>query len=63
MTCLTEPPPYTLSTPQSLSVPPFTFVGTADKPFLASLTFEWTGRHNPPLEAQHWVEVSMTRGL
>jgi hypothetical protein len=37
--------------------PPFSAVGTTDRPFLARLTLEWAGSQNPAMDIEHWVEV------
>ncbi|EIW59252.1 uncharacterized protein TRAVEDRAFT_71391 [Trametes versicolor FP-101664 SS1] len=55
--CATDQPPATLVEPIVVSKPPFIVTGTAEKPFLARLTFTWAGTMNPPTEIEHWVEL------
>ncbi|KAI9058472.1 hypothetical protein FKP32DRAFT_1761914, partial [Trametes sanguinea] len=57
VTCVTDPPPPTLSEPITISGPPFVVTSTTDKPFLARLTFTWAGSLNPPTEIEHWVDL------
>ncbi|KAI0087889.1 hypothetical protein BDY19DRAFT_229466 [Irpex rosettiformis] len=59
VTCLTEPPPSTFSGPIIITKPPFIVTGLTDRPFLARLTFEWSGRNelNPPMSLEHWVDL------
>ena len=57
VTCLSDPP-STLTNPITVTEPPFVVTSTTDRPFLARLTFTWTGGNaNPPLELEHWVDV------
>ena len=57
ITCLSDPP-STLVNPITATEPPFAVTSTTDRPFLARLTFTWTGGNaNPPLELEHWVDV------
>ncbi|KAH9851828.1 hypothetical protein C2E23DRAFT_886352 [Lenzites betulinus] len=55
--CATDPPPASLLEPLIISGPPFVVMGTTDRPFIARLTFTWTGTMNPPTEIEHWVEL------
>ncbi|KAI0372264.1 hypothetical protein BV20DRAFT_1051008 [Pilatotrama ljubarskyi] len=57
VSCITDPPPSTLTEPVTISEPPFVVTNTSDKPFLARLTFTWAGTMNPPTEIEHWVEL------
>ncbi|KAH7923356.1 hypothetical protein BV22DRAFT_1130736 [Leucogyrophana mollusca] len=57
VTCLTNPPPSTFTTPLTISGPPFVVMGTTDRPFLVRLTLVWAGKQNPPMDVEHWVEL------
>jgi hypothetical protein len=57
VSCLTDPPPSTLTDPVVITAPPFIVTGTTDEPFLAQVLLSWTGPHNSPMEVEHWVEV------
>ncbi|KAH9942886.1 hypothetical protein B0H21DRAFT_823826 [Amylocystis lapponica] len=56
ITCLTEPPPSTLVDPIVVTDPPFVVTSTAEKSFLARLTFVWVGSANPPIDVEHWLD-------
>ncbi|KAI0657331.1 hypothetical protein C8Q70DRAFT_282742 [Cubamyces menziesii] len=57
ITCASDPPLSTLVEPLTISEPPFVVTSTADRPFLARLTFSWAGTKNPSTEIEHWVEL------
>ena len=57
VTCITNPPPPSFTTPLSVTDPPFTVSGATDKPFLAKVKLSWAGNLNPPMEVEHWVEL------
>lgn len=48
---------------QSVSDPPFCVMGVAKEPFLAYVTFEWTGTRSKITRVEHWVDVSMDQVL
>ncbi|TDL23126.1 hypothetical protein BD410DRAFT_169101 [Rickenella mellea] len=43
--------------PIVVTEPPFFVMGTTDRPFLASLNFEWAGQQNKPKKVDHWIEL------
>ncbi|KAI0070446.1 hypothetical protein K474DRAFT_1776796 [Panus rudis PR-1116 ss-1] len=60
VSCRSETPPSTLRDAITLDGPPFVVTSTTDRPFLASLTFQWAGAENvtnPPTTVDHWVEL------
>ncbi|KAI0043959.1 hypothetical protein FA95DRAFT_1562778 [Auriscalpium vulgare] len=59
VTCLTDPPPSTLSKAIVVSAPPFIASATTDRPFLAKVTLTWVGAQNPPIDTEHWVELDL----
>ncbi|KAJ3545524.1 hypothetical protein NM688_g5616 [Phlebia brevispora] len=58
VTCLTDPPPSSMTEPIVVEKAPFFITGTTDRPFLARLTFTWASEDkNPQKDVDHWVEV------
>ncbi|KLO20728.1 hypothetical protein SCHPADRAFT_992045 [Schizopora paradoxa] len=56
---LTIPAPSGFSEPITITEPPFSAMGTADKPFLAGVTLEWAGSANKPTHLEHFVDMDL----